>query len=201
MGRAYCTVMSLAASPFSRICGVLVALAILCGASSVAARADQTDPALDALFETLRTTDDPAAARAADREIWRRWLASGDEATDRMMEAGLTAMQTGDLAAAERAFTAVAESRPYYAEAWNKRATVRYYRGDFDGATADCAHVLALEERHYGALSGMGLIQMAMDNKAEALRWFERALMINPHMAGVRANVKVLRKSLIGEPI
>ena len=39
--------------------------------------ADQTDVRLDALFEVLETTSGMQAARAAEAEIWRIWIASG----------------------------------------------------------------------------------------------------------------------------
>ncbi|MCA8930015.1 MAG: tetratricopeptide repeat protein [Alphaproteobacteria bacterium] len=166
-----------------------------------AARADQTDPALDGLFAILQTTADPAVASAADREIWWRWTESGDDAIDRLMQMGLLAMQGGRLAAAEEVFGEVVALRPDFAEAWNKRATVRYFAGNLDGSMADCAQVLALEGRHYGAMSGMGLILMAKGNKRDALEWFERALAVNPHMVGARLHAEALRKHLEGEPI
>lgn len=165
------------------------------------AMADQTDPALNGLFDVLQSTSDPAEAQAADQEIWRRWTESGDDAVDRLMQTGLIAMHGGQLAAAEAMFGEIIALRPDFAEAWNKRATVRYFTGNLDGSIADCARVLALEERHYGAMSGMGLILVAKDDMAEALQWFERALAVNPHMAGVRANIEALRKELKGRRI
>ena len=117
------------------------------------------------------------------------------------MQMGLLAMQGGRLAAAEEVFGEVVALRPDFAEAWNKRATVRYFAGNLDGSMADCAQVLALEGRHYGAMSGMGLILMAKGNKRDALEWFERALAVNPHMVGARLHAEALRKHLEGEPI
>jgi len=179
----------------------LAAALVVCACWPGAASADQTDPALDGLFEVLQTTADPATAQAADREIWRRWTESGEPGANRLMQTGLIAMHAGQLAAAENVFGEIVALHPDFAEAWNKRATVRYFRGDLDGSMADCHRVLALEERHYGAMSGMGLILAAKGDKAKALRWFERALAVNPHMTGVRSNIEALQRKLDGQPI
>lgn len=193
--------MDVAASPFSRLCGALAALAVLCALALSPAVADQSDPALDRLFGVLQSTDDAAEAHAADQEIWRRWTESGDATVDRLMQTGLVALHAGDLRAAETVFAEITERLPDFAEGWNKRATVRYFQGNFDGAIADCGRVLALEARHYGALSGMGLIHLARDDKAKALQWFKRALAVNPHMSGVKAHVSALQNELKGRPI
>ena len=199
--KVYFSGMSVVASPISCVCGALAALAMLCAQAIAPAAADQNDPALDRLFGILQTTGDPSEAQAADREIWRRWTASGDDAVDRLMRIGLAAVHSGDLSGAETVFGEVTGRLPDFAEGWNKRATVRYYLGKFDGAIADCARVLALEARHYGALSGMGLIHMASGDKAKALQWFKRALAVNPHMRGVQAHISSLQKELKGRPI
>lgn len=189
------------ASRISRLCAALAVWVALSMTLAPIASADQTDPMLDELFATLQTTSDPAEAAAADRTIWQIWTASGDDAIDRLMQTGLIAMQTGQLAAAEAMFGEIIALRPNFAEGWNKRATVRYLQGDWNGSIADCGQTLALEERHYGALSGLGLIYMAKGDDAVALEWFERALAINPHMAGVRDHITALRKALRGRRI
>lgn len=55
---------------------------------------------------------------------------------------------------------------------------------------------LTLEPRHFGALSGLGLISLAIGNEAAALNAFEAALEVNPHMPGPLEHVKELRQRL-----
>jgi tetratricopeptide (TPR) repeat protein len=163
--------------------------------------ADQTDPLLDQLFEHLQTAGDPREAQAIDQEIWQRWTASGDQDIDLLMRHGVVAMQSGQLAVADATFSDIITVRPKFSEAWNKRATVRYFMGKLDDSITDCAQVLVLEARHYGAMSGLGLILLARNDKAGAIRWFERALAVNPHMAVLRDKIGTLRKELNGRPI
>jgi len=165
------------------------------------ARADQNDPALDRLFAELQRPDAAASADGLERQIWERWLDSGDAELNERLETGIIAMNAGYLPAAEQVFSEVVAAAPDFAEGWNKRATVRFLRGDHAGSIADCARVLALEPRHFGALSGLGLIHATLEDDEEALRWFERALAVNPHMPGVKENISILRERLRGKAI
>ena len=89
---------------------------------------------------------------------------------------------------------------PGFAEAWKKRATLLYLIGDDDGSVAKVRRTLALEPRHFGALSGLGLINARHDRPETALHSFEAALAIHPFLPGARANVDALREQLKGDP-
>ena len=67
-------------------------------------------------------------------------------------------MGAGDMRTARAALDLLVTREPTFAEAWNKRATLLYLIGDDDGSVADVRRTLALEPRHFGALSGLGLI-------------------------------------------
>jgi len=61
--------------------------------------------------------------------------------------------------------------------------------------------VLALEPRHFEALAGLGRIFLMLEDRKAALRAFEAALAINPHMKQTQEIVRHLRNSLIGIPV
>ena len=65
----------------------------------------------------------------------------------------------------------------------------------------DIKRTLALEPRHFGAVSGMGLIFMERGDKDGALRAFEQVLRINPHDPGARSRVDELRSELGKEAV
>ena len=163
--------------------------------------AAQDDPRLDNLFARLVETQDEGEAHVIESFIWTIWLEGHDDTLNRLMAQGTRDMQVGDLDAAIAQFTTLIELAPDFAEAWNKRATVYYMSGQYDASIADCMEVLAREPRHFGALSGLGLIHQARGEDAEALDWYRRALEQNPHMPAIRQRIEDLSLEIEGEPV
>lgn len=159
-----------------------------------AARGDQTDARLDGLFEVLATTPDPEEALAAEARIWGIWLESGDGEVDALMARGIVAMNHGRYDEAIALFGEITERVPGYAEGWNKRATVYFLVRDYPASVEDIRRTLALEPRHFGAISGMGQIFLHQDDLAGALEAFEAVLRIHPHAPTIREAVEQLRE-------
>ena len=165
------------------------------------ATADQNDPELPALFERLQQDLTPQEAAEVDRRIWILWLHSEDKTINRLMAQGMIAMQRGALDRALERFNEIVEQAPDFAEGWNKRATVLYMMGRHRESVADVQSVLNLEPRHYGALSGLGMILVAIGREEEALEWLRRALEVNPYLDGVRLLTDQIGERLKGKRI
>ena len=170
------------------------ALLLLAVLLSVPAAADQSDPRLDGLFERLQTLEDEAVAAAVTRRIWQIWRAHDNALVEAVMERGAQALASNRLPRAEGYFDQVVQMAPEYAEGWNQRATVRYLRGRFAQSAADIRRTLMLEPRHFGALSGLGLVYMELGRDAAARDAFRRALAVNPHLSGARQNLELLKR-------
>jgi len=148
------------------------------------------------LVDRLRDAD--AGVRAlAEAALWDVWSRSGDEATDQLLRIGIAQMNERDIAGAVETFSRVIARRPDFAEGWNKRATVYYMLGQYEKSLADCDEVMKRNPYHFGALSGYGLIHLKLDHPEEALRWFEKALAVNPNLDGIRDSTETLRQILI----
>jgi len=178
----------------------LVALLLLAALPSGAARADQDDPRLPALFARLKTVQSDGEARAIETLVWQIWSVSTDDEVNALMLRGLRAMTDGDPKQALPIFDAMVRRSPNFAEGWNKRATIYFLLGDFESSVADIERTLQLEPHHFGALSGLGQIYLALDRDEAALKAFEAALAIDPRLIGVRAAVEGIKKKREGDP-
>jgi tetratricopeptide (TPR) repeat protein len=155
------------------------------------------EPDAGPLYERL--TDESATVRGyAEQALWLLWSRSGDAAVDRLMERGLEEMQSGRHAEAIATFSEVIRRKPAFAEGWNKRATVLYLAGELQRSLADCDEVLKRNPRHFGALSGAGLIHLQLEQHGKALESFRRALKVNPNMSAIQAQVRRLEELLRG---
>ena len=110
-------------------------------------------------------------------------------------------MAAGEIEIAIEHFTALIDHAPDFAEGWNARATAYFQTGDFGPSIADIGHVLTLNPRHFGALSGLGMIFEELDQPEKALEVYKAALAIHPHMAGVLASVERLTAEAAGQDL
>ncbi|MBC8791361.1 MAG: hypothetical protein C6Y20_07110 [Tagaea sp. CACIAM 22H2] len=168
----------------------LAALVVFAAAPAGAAQ----DARLDPLFEKLKAASDAREAQIYENAIWRVWLEPEDGAINSLMRLGLDAQNRGDMFGAFAVYDAITGLKPDYAEGWNRRATVLFLLDRLDESRKDAEKTLELEPRHFGALSGLGMIAMRQNQPDKALEVLEKALALNPHMANVRGQVEQLRK-------
>ena len=181
------------------ILGALLMLVLT--ATGGSAMADQGDPRLDHYFDQLKSVSDAAEARQIEHSIWMLWGQSGSDTVDLLMARGEEAMAARAFDKALALFNAVIEYKPDFAEGWNRRATLHFLVGAYVASIKDIDRTLALEPRHFGALSGLGLVNIALDRLEAALDAFRRALAVNPQLQGTRQNIKALEKKIRGEAI
>jgi tetratricopeptide (TPR) repeat protein len=157
---------------------------------------DQTDPRLKGLFEQLRAAPTPEAAAPVEAEIWTIWAKSGDSDLDHVFAVGSRALSLGDTATALKIFDAIVHKAPDFAEGWNKRATVYYMIGNYEASLADIDRVLELEPHHFGALAGLGLVNIELDRDEAALDAFERVLKVTPQSESAKHNIEIVKQRI-----
>ncbi len=182
-----CTQRSFLALSLSLFMGL-----ICCGA----VQADQNAPELPALFSALESAGSAGEANRIEGLIWQHWLEAPDDQAAEAMSEITSAMAAADLAVALELSDGLVESHPEYAEAWNKRATLHYMLGDNTSSVADIRETVALEPRHFGAISGLGLIFLRDQNFEAAMEAFEQVLAISPASVGAQRSVNRLRQEL-----
>lgn len=159
-------------------------------------RGDQTDPALGGLFTALQSATEPAVIRNLENQIWEKWLAHANPDVQRLMVLGTQRMNAGLYREALLVFTSLTESFPEYAEAWNKRATVYYALGELQASVADIEKTLALEPRHFGALSGLGLVFEQQEKLTLAREAFLDLLEVHPNSPSAQQNLRRIEQAI-----
>ena len=86
-------------------------------------------------------------------------------------------------------------------EAWNKRATVLYMLGRYQESQEDIDEVLKLEKRHFGALSGQGLVQIELKNYERAINSYKEVQKIYPSMMSPKIMILQLKELIKSESI
>jgi tetratricopeptide (TPR) repeat protein len=161
-------------------------------AASEQKKLDEVQQLLDRLFGQLHKAEDEKGAKAIEQAIWRLWAQSGSPSADALLQQATRAMSANSNTVALRILDTIVEIKPDFAEAWNKRATIYYLDRQFEKSLADIDVVLDLEPRHFGALSGLGMIRRQTGDEKGALEAFRRALVIHPQQPRAKRAVKEL---------
>ena len=159
---------------------------------SCSLKADQNDARLEDLFDILSTTESDVQINEVTSNIWDIWYETNDPSIEADFYRGLESMRTGDLMMAVVFFTRVIDKNPNFAEGWNKRATVYYMLGKFDASMMDIHETLKLEPRHFGAMDGMGLIFIHLEQFDKAIDIYNRMLEIFPNNSSTKQKKEML---------
>jgi tetratricopeptide (TPR) repeat protein len=150
---------------------------------------------MPALVQAMR--DEDARVRdAAQNVMWAIWLRSGDDDIDTLMAEGEQLMEQEEYAEAVEIFDQIIARAPQFAEGYNKRATVYYLMQEYNKSIADIHRTLELNPVHFGALSGMGLCYLGLEEPRQALGWFERAVAVNPNLDSIQHYIQQIREFL-----
>jgi len=156
---------------------------------------------LDFLFEALKVAPDAETSKAIEERIWSLWFHSGSDTADLLMARARAAVDGKETDLGLQLLDSIIKFKPDYVEAWNRRATIHFAQKDYGQAIEDIRQVLAREPRHFGALTGLGLIMQEIGDDKRALEVFRRALAVNPHLERVPDLVKELATKVEGRDI
>lgn len=172
--------------------------AIVCSVTSLGvAGAGPESERLEDLFAELQAPDLPNW-EAVETQIWEEWSKSGSPAMDLLLDRGRKAMEAGDVEAAIEHFSALTDHAPEFAEGWNARATAFYQAEEFGLSMADIERTLALNPRHFGALTGLAAILEQLGQPEAALNAYKAARSIHPHRPDVEEAINRLERDLGG---
>ncbi len=127
-------------------------------------------------------------------EINRIWSRSGSPAMDLLLQRGNKALQEQDYPTALEHFGALIDHAPDFAEGWNQRATTYYLMGEYSLSIADVEHVLVLNPRHFGALTGLAFMLEQLGEPEPALEVLRKVQELNPNRPNINEAVTRLEK-------
>ncbi|MBI1186522.1 MAG: tetratricopeptide repeat protein [Alphaproteobacteria bacterium] len=179
-----------------RVLAAILSLFLLVACSG-AANAPR-DPQLDRLFAELAAAPDADEARAVEERIWARWRDSGSATVDVLLERAAQAESAGEAGLAVEFLSEASDLAPHFAEPWNRRAVLAYDQQDFAGAISAINETLKREPRHFGALTGLGLIYEDLGRTRSALRAYRAALEVHPYFEEARRGVRRLEPLIDG---
>ena len=175
---------------------------ILVSLSCISSANDEYDTKLNNLFNQLKSTSSSIAAKKIETKIWEMWTTHpSEESLTDLLAKGSYYMSQNQLTSAHNVFSKAIELDPKWAEAWNKRATVLYLMGNYELSQNDIDEVLKLEKRHFGALSGQGMVQTALKNYQKAINSYLEAHKVYPAMKAPLMMIEKLKLLIQRESI
>ena len=160
--------------------------------------AESNDSELNNLFNQLKNSEN-VKAMEIENKIWKIWMThpSDDRRGYRLTELlaqGSLFINRRELSKAYGIFSQIILEDPKWAEAWNKRATVLYMLGRYEQSQNDINEVLKLEKRHFGALSGQGLVQIELKNYDKAIESYKEVEKLHPSMEAPKVMIPRIKK-------
>jgi len=140
--------------------------------------------------------DNPIVRELAEQNVWLVWSRSGDPEADKLLASGIDEMNAEHYQEAIEIFTRVIRRKPDFVEGWNKRATAWFFAGNMRKSLADCDEVIKRNPLHFGALAGYGQIYLRLKEYEKALKYFRRALTVDPNLTSVEDTIQKLEEFL-----
>ncbi|QDG76655.1 tetratricopeptide repeat protein [Labrenzia sp. PHM005] len=161
----------------TQLAWIVLACAVLFSAHALA------DEGRDQLFDALKNASTEEEARAIEDQIWESWMADAPDMHIRLkIETAMQRRHVYDLEGAETILDEVVEAAPDYSEGWNQRAFIYFLQGNYEASLADIKKTLALEPRHFGALSGKAMIYMTQGRTKLGQEILKEAVEIHPFL-------------------
>ena len=149
------------------------------------------------LLDSLGEASTLEQAQPIITALWDAWTNNHQDDDEKaLMQYGIDAMQTGKLRQAEKIFGNLINRNPDFTEAWNKRATVRFMMSEFESSKDDVFEVLKREPRHFGAISGLGMIGFRTGDLNAALNSYKKLQRIFPASPEARRYIPILMEKL-----
>ncbi|SIO05383.1 tetratricopeptide repeat protein [Vannielia litorea] len=164
---------------------LIAALAL--GVAPVAAAAEGCDTAVlvepekrAEVLRSIREAETEMEARGHANAMWDIWATAPDARAQELLDEGMDRREAHDFEGAIKAFDALVDYCPGYAEGYNQRAFIRFMQRDYAPALTDLEAAITRAPDHFAAIAGKALTLMGLGRNGEAKTALEEALGLNP---------------------
>jgi tetratricopeptide (TPR) repeat protein len=142
------------------------------------------------------TDSDPILHQMAEHALWSIWFRLGSPQANTELCRGAKALGGRQIELAIEHFDNAISADPNFAEAYNQRAIGRFLLDQFEESIADSRKAARLMPCHFGALAGAGHCFLHLGQLDCALRAYEKAIAINPHLQCVRETIAEIHRKM-----
>ena len=142
---------------------------------------------------------DRGVRRMAEKSIRLVWRRMGSARQRSELETIIQFNQQEHHQQAIAAACELIEQAPWFAEVWNQRAIASSHLKFYTDSIRACCRTLEINPYQFESAVRMGRCHLELKDLHSALECFQRALQLNSDLAGIRAKVIYLQKSLHNE--
>ncbi|MEM8753525.1 MAG: hypothetical protein AAGF90_11170, partial [Pseudomonadota bacterium] len=135
------------------------------------------------------------------KQIQAVWAQSGSDSMDLLLRRSREAIEAEKWDQARAHIAALTRLAPDFAEGWNASATYHYLREDYWSAAQDIERVLALEPRHFSAMTGLALILERTEQDAGALAAWREVQRLYPAFENAEKAIERLAPEVDGREL
>ena len=167
--------------------------------------AEEREGELNNLFKQLKNSQATQAIEV-ENKIWKIWTThptndrKGFRLTE-LLDKGSLLIDRRQLKKAYEIFSQIIIADPRWSEAWNKRATVLYLMKQYQSSLDDINITLALEPRHFGALTGQALNYIELKKYDKAIESYKAAQKIYPIIDAAKKMIPQLQELINDQTI
>ncbi len=137
---------------------------------------------------------DPTVNQLAEHALWSIWFRAGPAAANAQLCRGAKELAARRYKSAIEHFDQAIAIAPNFPEPYNQRALTRFVLEQYEASIGDCRRTVRLMPCHFGAWAGMGHCFLHLGQLDHALRAYDRALEINPHMRSISQAATEIRQ-------
>jgi tetratricopeptide (TPR) repeat protein len=150
------------------------------------------------IVERLKDSD-PMVNQMAEHALWSIWFRCGSLPANTELCRGTKALNARDFDHAIEHFDRAIQMDEDFAEPYNQRAIAFYLQERYQESIADAQRAVDRMPCHFGALAGMGHCHLNLGDLPEAMKCYEQALAINPHLDCLNQTVAEIKNRLCEE--